>query len=213
MSAAGVGDVLVLGVGVGVGVAGLVALTELPPPVVGVGVGELLALVALGVLAGSVALGVLVALVALAVGVALGELAAGLALEELAVGLAVELAVPDADGVAVADGELAAKAVPVMPLVMTKRPVARPTVTGRECADRMRTPCLSSVVATAVGKRTLRDVVSFGWLELSYGHRCSYSTPKPALDATPAPHITPNRFRLIARRHTRTCRPGRRYQA
>ena len=46
-----------------------------------------------------------------------------------------------ADGVGVAVG-VAARAVPVTPLEITKRPVARPSVTGRACADRMRTPCL-----------------------------------------------------------------------
>ena len=46
-----------------------------------------------------------------------------------------------ADGVDVAVG-VAARAVPVTPLEITKRPAARPSVTGRACADRMRTPCL-----------------------------------------------------------------------
>ena len=46
-----------------------------------------------------------------------------------------------ADGVGVAVG-VAPRAVPVTPLEITKRPVARPSVTGRACADRMRTPCL-----------------------------------------------------------------------
>jgi hypothetical protein len=46
-----------------------------------------------------------------------------------------------ADGVGVAVG-VAARAVPVTPVEITKRPVARPSVTGRACADRMRTPCL-----------------------------------------------------------------------
>jgi hypothetical protein len=125
----GVALVLVDGVGVGVGVAaGFVALTVLPvgpvPVAVGVAVGELA--VAVGELAAAV-----VELVAVAVE---GELVAL---------VAAELTVPDADAEAVAGGEVEARAVPVTPLVMTKRPVARPTVTGRECADRMRTPCLS----------------------------------------------------------------------
>jgi hypothetical protein len=133
MSATGLGVgvalVLVDGVGVGVGVAaGLVALTVLPagpvPVAVGVAVGEL-----------AVAVGELAA--------AEGELAA--AVVELVALTAAELTVPDADADAetVAGGEVEARAVPVTPLVMTKRPVARPTVTGRECADRMRAPCLS----------------------------------------------------------------------
>jgi len=46
-----------------------------------------------------------------------------------------------ADGVGVAVG-VAARAAPVTPLDITKRPVARPSVTGRAYADRMRTPCL-----------------------------------------------------------------------
>lgn len=132
----GVALVLVDGVGVGVGVAaGFVALTVLPvgpvPVAVGVAVGELA--VAVGELAA--AAGELAAAVVELVAVAVeGELVAL---------VAAELTVPDADAEAVAGGEVEARAVPVTPLVMTKRPVARPTVTGRECADRMRTPCLS----------------------------------------------------------------------
>ncbi len=50
---------------------------------------------------------------------------------------------PVADGMAVADGEAAARAVPLIALETTKIPVAaRPSVTGRACGDRMRTPCL-----------------------------------------------------------------------
>ncbi len=61
-----------------------------------------------------------------------------------ATGVADGAAVADAlvlDGVGVAVG-VAPRAVPVAPLKITKRPVARPSVTGRACADRMRTPCL-----------------------------------------------------------------------
>ena len=50
-----------------------------------------------------------------------------------------DASVLDAVGVAVG---VAAMAVPAAPLEITKRPVARPSVTGRACADRMRTPCL-----------------------------------------------------------------------
>jgi hypothetical protein len=121
-----VGDV----VGVGVEVGGSVAPTELPGPeplaepvLLGVGVGVGVALVV-----GSLALGELAAWVADAL------------LEAAGVAAVAEEA--DADGLADADGETAAMAVPVTPLVITNRPVARPTVTGRECADRMRTPCL-----------------------------------------------------------------------
>jgi hypothetical protein len=125
-----VGDV----VGVGVEVGGSVAVTELPPldppplePVLlGVGVGVGVALVV-----GSLALGELDAWVLDAL------LAADEAAEVAAVAVRAE-----ADGLADADGAAAAMAVPVTPLVITNRPVARPTVTGRECADRMRTPCL-----------------------------------------------------------------------
>ncbi len=45
------------------------------------------------------------------------------------------------DGVGVAVG-VAPRAVPAAPLEKTKRPVAKPSVTGRAYADRMRTPCL-----------------------------------------------------------------------
>src|ERR1700761_1396678 len=72
-----------------------------------------------------------------------GELAEAAAEGDVVALVAETLAVPEAEEVAVAGGELAAMAVPVTPLVMTKRPVARPTVTGLECADRIRTPCLS----------------------------------------------------------------------
>jgi len=136
MSATGLGVgvalVLVEGVGVGVGVevaAGLVALIVAPAGPVPVAVG-----VALGELAFAVG--------ELAAGVV--ELGAWAAVGELVALVAAELTVPDpdADAETVADGVVVARAVPVTPLVMTKRPVARPTVTGRECADRMRTPCL-----------------------------------------------------------------------
>jgi len=52
---------------------------------------------------------------------------------------------PVLDGVTEADGVVAAMAVPVMPPEITKRPVARPSVSGRACGDRMRTPCLCAV--------------------------------------------------------------------
>ena len=61
-----------------------------------------------------------------------------------ATGVADDAAVADAlvlDGVGVAVW-VAPRAVPATPLEITKRPVARPSVTGRACADRMRTPCL-----------------------------------------------------------------------
>ena len=64
----------------------------------------------------------------------------------VAAGVGDAAAVLDATGVAdasVLDGVgVAARAVPAAPLEITKRPVARPSVTGRACADRMRTPCL-----------------------------------------------------------------------
>jgi hypothetical protein len=79
--------------------------------------------------------------VALDVGVGVGNVATGL---DDAVGLdvAAVLDAPVVDGAAEAEGEAAAMAFPVMPLEMTKRPVARPSVTGLACGDRMRTPCL-----------------------------------------------------------------------
>jgi hypothetical protein len=129
-AAAGVG----VGVGVGVEVGGGVALPVLPVLGVGVGVG----------VAGVVALITLPLPVGVGVGVGVAEVAAAVGVGELvAATVAVELAGPEAAGDADADGDVAASAVPLTPLVMTNRPVARPTVTGRECAERMRTPCLS----------------------------------------------------------------------
>ncbi len=142
----GVGVLVPVGVGVGVGV--------LVPVGVGVGVGVALvdgvgdaALVAvelgLGSAVGeedSTAVGVGEAASEEGVGaVGVGDAAA---LD--ATGVADGARVADAsmlDGVGVAVG-VAARAVPVTPLEITNRPVARPSVTGRACADRMRTPCL-----------------------------------------------------------------------
>jgi hypothetical protein len=51
------------------------------------------------------------------------------------------------DGFAVGDGVaavVAARADVVMPLETTRMPVAKPSVTGRECGDRMKSPvCVS----------------------------------------------------------------------
>jgi hypothetical protein len=193
-AAAGVGGgvglplVLVVGVGVGVGVAGLVALTTLPalpgllplaepvPVTVGVGVGELAALVAAGELAGAVAEA------------------------ELAAWVSVALAVPEAAGDAEADGELAARAVHVAPLVMTKRPVARPTVTGRECGDRMRTPCLLWL--------SRLENIPFGTVCHSEGSRCLLVTTAPIRhqnrhSTPPLRHTSPR----IASASSRASRP------
>jgi hypothetical protein len=134
-----VGVGVVVGVGVGVGLV-----------VEGDGEGD----------AGGEAAGLFVAVAAgVAAGVA-AEVAAGVAAWELentagavdaawvlenTAGAVDAACVPDApvsDGVAEADGVAAAMAVPVMPLEMTKRPVARPSVTGLACGDRMKTPCL-----------------------------------------------------------------------
>jgi hypothetical protein len=135
--------------------------------------------------------------------VALGELAAWVALGELAASVAVAaweaVAVPEAAAEAVAVGEAAASAVPVTPLETMKRPVARPTVTGRECADRMRTPCLWLLRSWI---RTLRDVVLSRGLAFRFGRGRSYSTPKPASCATPASHVVPIRSCLVAERYT-----------
>ncbi len=129
-----------MGVGVGVGVAVAVGLPDgsgvdvlVPdpvPPVVGVDV---------GVAEDEVppdpddALGELDAFAELD---ALGELEADAELEDD--GALDELAEPEE--LAVADDEaagVAAIAVEVTPLETTKRPVARPSVTGRECDDRI----------------------------------------------------------------------------
>jgi hypothetical protein len=129
MAAAGLAVAVPVALGVGVGVGVAVAVDE------PVGLGEVVALV--------VVVGVLLAL---AEGVAAGELfdaAADGEVVALVVVLAVALAVPEVDEVTRADGGLAAMAVPVTPLARTKTPVARPTVTGLERADRMRAPCLS----------------------------------------------------------------------
>jgi len=131
----GAGVLVPVGAGVGVGVA----LVD--------GVGDV-ALVALGLGLGS-AVGE-EAFVTVGVGEAAGEedfSAAGVG-DAAAVldttGVADGARVADAsvlDGVGVAV-EVAAMAVPATPLEITKRPVARPSVTGRAYADRMRTPCL-----------------------------------------------------------------------
>jgi len=163
-SAAGVAGGLVLpepvgvGVGVGVEVGGSVALTEVPPepellvvPVLlGVGVG-----VGVELVVGSLAL---------------GELDASVVDVASEVAAAAELAVSaDADGLAEADGATAAMAVPVTPVVITNRPVARPTVTGRGCADRMRTPCLWLLSRLEnVPPRTLCRSGRLGWLLIGY---------------------------------------------
>jgi hypothetical protein len=127
MSAAGLAVAVPVALGVGVGVAGAVDVL--------VGLGEVVALVVVGGVLLAVAEGVAVAELFVTAGD--GEVVA------LVVALAVALAVPDVDEVTRADGGLAAMAVPVTPLARTKTPVARPTVTGLECADRMRAPCLS----------------------------------------------------------------------
>jgi hypothetical protein len=211
MSAAGLGVgvgvalVLVDGVGVGVGVAaGLVALIVAPAGPVPVAVGE--------------AVGVAVDELAVAVGelaAAVAELGAWAADGELVALVVAELTVPDADAETVADGVVVdgvvvARAVPVTPLVMTKRPVARPTVTGRECADRMRTPCLSWL--------SRRENALAGMLCQSGGSRCflvvrapirhQYQRPMPPLRHT-SPHIVSPRCPASHR----SCRPGWSYQA
>ena len=180
----GVGVVVLVvgfGVGVGVEVGGSLEPAELPPPdpelgllepvLLGVGVGVGVALVV-----GSAALGELDAWVA----VALLEADEVVAAEEVAgaeeVAAAEEVAGADelaeraeADGLGDADGEVAAMAVPVTPLEITNRPVARPTVTGRECADRMRTPCLWLLSRLEnVLSRTLCHSGGSGWPLIAY---------------------------------------------
>jgi hypothetical protein len=126
---------------------------------VGVGVGVVDGVVEGGVVEGGVVEGGVAGLVGDAVGVARGRVdPAGVlvALAEVVVfGVLDALAELDAftalgagvevDGFAVGDGVaavVAARADVVMPLEITKMPVAKPSVTGRECGDRMRTPCL-----------------------------------------------------------------------
>ena len=167
--------VLPLGVGVGVDVGGSVAVTVVPPepelepevvPVllgVGVGVGVELVVV-------SVALGALDAWVALALaGAEAADVAEAADGAEEAEEAAAVAAVAEATGLADADGAVAAMAAPVTPLEITNRPVARPTVTGRECADRMRTPCLwllSRLETVLSGK--LCCYGRSGWLLVGY---------------------------------------------
>jgi hypothetical protein len=58
------------------------------------------------------------------------------------------------------------------------------------------------MVAVAAGKRTFQDVVSFRALGFAFDRLHAYSTPKPASCATPAPHVVPSRFRLVAERYS-----------
>jgi len=165
---------LEVGVGVGVDVGGSVAVTEVPPepelepelvPVllaVGVGVGVEVVV--------SVALGELDAWVALALaGAEAADVAEGADEAVEAEEAAAVAAVAEATGLAAADGAVAARAAPVTPLEITNRPVARPTVTGRECADRMRTPCLWLLSRLEnVPPRTLCRSGRLGWLLIGY---------------------------------------------
>jgi hypothetical protein len=142
----------------------------------------------------SVALGELVAWVALALAGAEAADEAEEAEEAAAVA-----AVAEAAGLAEAVGAVAAMAAPVTPLEITNRPVARPTVTGRECADRMRTPCLwlLSRLETVLSGTLCHSGGSSGVLVayLSIRHQ-----NRPLL---PPPHHTSsqNRSRLVAERY------------
>jgi hypothetical protein len=191
MSATGLGVALVEGVGVGVAELVPVALAE------GVGVAEVVALIVLGVLLAEADGEAL----ALADGEALaltdGE---ALALETAADG---EL-LAEADGVlvalvAVGDGVVAAMAVPVTPLARTKRPVARPTVTGLECADRMKTPCLSwlSRLENVLSGTLCASGVSrcLSVEDAPIRHQYRHSTPpllhkSPQFASAPSPSVT-----------------------
>jgi hypothetical protein len=183
MSATGLGVALVEGVGVGVAELVPVALAE------GVGVAEVVALIVLGVL------------LAEADGEALAvEDGEALAVETAADG---EL-LAEADGVlvalvAVGDGVVAAMAVPVTPLARTKRPVARPTVTGLECADRMKTPCLSwlsrleNVLSGTLFASGVSRCLSVEDAPIRHQHR--HSTPpllhnSPQFAPAPSPSVT-----------------------
>ena len=107
-------------------------------------------------------------------------------------------AVLDATGVAdasVLDGVgVAARAVPAAPLEITKRPVARPSVTGRAYADRMRTPCL---VSCDCWECALRNVVSSLGYGLPLGQERSHSTLIPALNATPRDRLVSFCFQFV----------------
>ena len=204
---------LEVGVGVGVDVGGSVAVTEVPPepelepelvPVllaVGVGVGVEVVV--------SVALGELDAWVALALaGAEAADVAEGADEAVEAEEAAAVAAVAEATGLAAADGAVAARAAPVTPLEITNRPVARPTVTGRECADRMRTPCLwlLSRLETVLSG-TLCPSGGTGCLLVAYLSIRHQNRP-----LLPPPHHTSsqNRSRLVAERHVclRYNRPG-----
>jgi hypothetical protein len=99
------------------------------------------------------------------------------------------------DGFALLDGVavgVAARAEVVMPLEITKMPVAKPSVTGRECADRMRTPCLCLLsrldTCSSAWCFILGTSVGSSWVHwLSFGYGPSYSTPRRLLAATPRP--------------------------
>jgi hypothetical protein len=129
---------------------------------------------------------------ALAEVVAVGVLDALVEAEALT---ALGVAVVEVDGFAVVDGVavgVAARAVVVMPLEMTKMPVAKPIVTGRECADRMRTPCLCllSPLGTCSSAWCFRlgtSVRSLWVHRLPFGYGPSYSTPRRLFAATPGP--------------------------
>jgi hypothetical protein len=125
----GAGVLVPVGVGVGVGVALVDGVGDVALVAVGLGLGAAVGeedFTAVGVAEATGEEGIRAA--------GVGDAAAVLD----GAGVADALA---ADGVGVAVG-VAARAVPVTPLEITKRPVARPSVTGRACADRMRTPCL-----------------------------------------------------------------------
>jgi hypothetical protein len=162
-----------VGVPVGVGVAVGVAVGD----AVGGAGGVVDAGGVLGALAEVVAVGVLDALVEAEALTALG------------------VAVVEVDGFAVVDGVavgVAARAVVVMPLEMTKMPVAKPIVTGRECADRIRTPCLCllSPLGTCSSAWCFRlgtSVRSLWVHRLPFGYGPSYSTPRRLFAATPGP--------------------------
>ena len=114
------------------------------------------------------------------------------------VGVGDAAAVLDATGVAdasVLDGVgVAARAVPAAPLEITKRPVARPSVTGRAYADRMRTPCL---VSCDCWECALRNVVSSLGYGLPLGQERSHSTLIPALNATPRDRLVSFCFQFV----------------
>lgn len=199
----GVGDGDDVGLLLGGGLGLVVEVLPLPEPddvlpIVGVGVADAVA-DALG-LAAANGFAVLEEVVGLD----------GFVLEEVAEldGLAVELAeldgftvveVAELDGFTVVDGVavgvgVAAKAVAVTPLEITKRPVARPSVTGRVCADGIRTPCLCWL--SRLGDLLFGIVVTLGTTGVFWSRTLLFDTKRGARRHPFRPAVR-DRFRTV----------------